>query len=116
MKGKNTMKIAAFLLQQVSIPLVDNAQEKTVNKYPQGYFRNPLGIPMAVTGNFGELRPNHWHMGLDLRTNQKENQPVYAAANGYIAHVGIRSQSFGRFLIRSEERRVGKECRYGGWT
>src|ERR1044071_5256005 len=67
--------------------------------YPKNYFRNPLGIPIKLVANFGELRPNHWHMGLDIRTNQKENLPVYAAANGYIAHVGIRSQSFGRYII-----------------
>ena len=67
--------------------------------YPKNYFRNPLGIPMELSANFGELRPNHWHMGLDIRTNQKENLPVYAAADGYIAHIGIRPQSFGRFII-----------------
>jgi murein DD-endopeptidase MepM/ murein hydrolase activator NlpD len=54
---------------------------------------------MKLAANFGELRPNHWHMGLDIRTNQKENLPVYAAADGYVAHVGIRSQSFGRYII-----------------
>ncbi|MBI3138114.1 MAG: M23 family metallopeptidase [Sphingobacteriales bacterium] len=67
--------------------------------YPQDYFRNPLGIPMDLSANFGELRPNHWHMGLDIRTRAKENQPVYAAARGYIAKVGIRPQSFGRYII-----------------
>jgi hypothetical protein len=67
--------------------------------YPKNYFRNPLGIPMDLSANFGELRPNHWHMGLDIRTNQKENLPVYAAADGYIAHIGIRPQSFGRFIV-----------------
>ena len=67
--------------------------------YPKYYFRNPLAIPIKLAANFGELRPNHWHMGLDIRTNQKENLPVYAAAKGYIAHVGIRSQSFGRYII-----------------
>lgn len=67
--------------------------------YPQRYFRNPLALPMELVANFGELRPNHWHMGLDIRTNQKENQPVYAAAGGYIAFIGIRPQSFGRFII-----------------
>jgi len=68
-------------------------------KYPQGYFRNPLDIPIAVTANFGELRPNHWHMGFDMRTNQKEDLPVFAAADGYVSHIGIRSLSFGRFII-----------------
>jgi hypothetical protein len=67
--------------------------------YPKSYFRNPLEIPMQLTANFGELRPNHWHMGLDIRTDGKENQLVYAAADGYIAKVGIRPQSFGRFII-----------------
>jgi len=67
--------------------------------FPKFYFRNPLGIPMEITANFGELRSDHWHMGLDMRTNQKENLPVYAAAEGYIASLGIRPQSFGRFII-----------------
>lgn len=68
-------------------------------KYPQHYFRNPLNIPMELVANFGELRSNHWHMGLDIRTNQKENLPVHASAEGYIAYVGVRPQSFGRFII-----------------
>ena len=54
---------------------------------------------MELVANFGELRSNHWHMGLDIRTNQKENQHVYAAAEGYIAYVGVRPLSFGRFII-----------------
>ena len=62
--------------------------------YPKNYFRNPLGIPMELEANFGELRPDHWHMGLDLRTEAKENQLVYAAADGYIVKVGIRPAEF----------------------
>lgn len=54
---------------------------------------------MELQSNFGELRSNHWHMGLDLRTLRKEDLPIYAAAEGYIAKVGIRSNSFGRFII-----------------
>jgi hypothetical protein len=69
------------------------------NSFPKYYFRNPLDIPMELQANFGELRPDHWHMGLDLRTDQKENLPVYAAADGYIASLGIRPASFGRFII-----------------
>lgn len=75
------------------------AQTGSGKKIPRGYFRNPLDIPLEIVANMGELRPNHWHMGLDIRTNQKENQPVHAAAAGYIVHIGIRPQSFGRFII-----------------
>ena len=58
-----------------------------------------MGIPMELTANFGELRTHHWHMGLDIRTQAKENLPVYAAAGGYIASIGVRPLSFGRFII-----------------
>jgi murein DD-endopeptidase MepM/ murein hydrolase activator NlpD len=66
--------------------------------YPQGYFRNPLDFPMSLAANFGELRPNHYHMGLDIRTQHKENQPVHAAADGYIARVEIEPAGFGQAI------------------
>ncbi|MBK5269854.1 MAG: M23 family metallopeptidase, partial [Bacteroidia bacterium] len=67
--------------------------------YPKNYFRNPLDIPMQLSANFGEPRSDHWHMGLDIRTRQRENLQVHAAAGGYIAHVGVRPQSFGKFIV-----------------
>ena len=66
--------------------------------YPTGYFRNPLALPMSLAGNFGELRSNHYHMGLDLRTNNRINQPVYAAADGYIARIKIEPLGFGQAI------------------
>lgn len=79
--------------------LLVRAQPPELSNYSANYFRNPLDLPMQLSANFGELRPNHWHMGLDIRTGAKENVPVYAAAQGYIAFVGVRPQSFGRFII-----------------
>ena len=66
--------------------------------YPKGYFRNPLNIPINLSGNFGELRPNHYHMGLDLKTLRKENLPVYAAADGYVSRIKIEPGGFGRAI------------------
>ena len=66
--------------------------------YPQGYFRNPMAIPMDLVANFGELRTNHWHMGLDIRTQQRENLPVYAPADGYVAKVSVEPGGFGQAL------------------
>lgn len=91
----NYIRVVVCCLAHLHICSVAQSQAK----YPQHYFRNPLDIPMELAANFGELRPNHWHMGLDIRTNQKVNLPVHAAAEGYIAYVGIRPQSFGRFII-----------------
>lgn len=64
--------------------------------YPRNYFRDPLAIPMSLAANFGELRPNHYHMGLDIRTQHRENLPVFAAGDGYIARVSIEPFGFGQ--------------------
>jgi hypothetical protein len=66
--------------------------------YPQGYFRNPLDIPIQLAANFGELRSNHFHMGFDIRTNQRENLPVRAAADGYISKIKIERFGFGHAI------------------
>jgi murein DD-endopeptidase MepM/ murein hydrolase activator NlpD len=66
--------------------------------YPRGYFRDPLNIPMSLAANFGELRPDHYHMGLDIRTQRKENLPVLAAAAGDVVKVVIEPLGFGQAI------------------
>src|SRR5436190_22797487 len=75
-----------------------SAQIFQPKNYPRDYFSWPLAIPRALSANFGELRPNHYHMGLDCRTDKKQNIPVLAAADGYIARVKIEPFGFGRSL------------------
>lgn len=65
------------------------------NNYPQNYFRNPLNIPMQLAANFGAVRSNHFHMGLDLRTNSQENLPVVAAADGFVSRIKVERYGFG---------------------
>jgi hypothetical protein len=65
------------------------------NNYPQNYFRNPLNIPILLAGNFGECRPGHFHSGIDIKTEGKENLPVFAAADGYISRVKMEPGGFG---------------------
>lgn len=66
--------------------------------YPQDYFRSPLDLPVHPSGTFGELRSNHFHAGLDFRTNQKTGYPVYAAASGYISRIKVSSYGYGTAL------------------
>lgn len=70
----------------------------TQSQYPQDYFRHPLDIPMQLVANFGEIRANHWHMGLDIRTQQRVNLPVHAVADGYIARVSVEPGGFGQAI------------------
>ena len=78
--------------------VVSSAQIFSVKKYPKGYFTWPVQAKKSLVANFGELRPNHYHMGLDCKTDKKENVPVYAAADGYIAKVKIEPYGFGRCI------------------
>src|ERR1700743_3766840 len=58
--------------------------------YPQKYFRYPLDLPPSTTGGFAELRPNHFHAGLDFRTNQRSGYPVHASADGYVSRIRVQ--------------------------
>ncbi|TDS10355.1 M23 family metallopeptidase [Sphingobacterium paludis] len=58
--------------------------------YPQGYFRNPLNIPMDASGTFGELRSTHFHAGDDYRTQQRIGLPLHAAAEGFVSRVRVQ--------------------------
>jgi murein DD-endopeptidase MepM/ murein hydrolase activator NlpD len=66
--------------------------------YPKDYFRSPLDIPMQLSGNFGELRPNHFHAGFDLKTMQREGLKVYAVADGYISRIKISTFGNGKAI------------------
>ncbi|MFY7758725.1 MAG: M23 family metallopeptidase, partial [Flavobacterium stagni] len=66
--------------------------------YPQDYFQAPLDIPLQLSGNFGELRPNHFHAGFDFKTQQREGLNVYAAAEGYVSRIKIATNGYGKAI------------------
>ncbi|HWR94926.1 MAG TPA: M23 family metallopeptidase, partial [Flavobacterium sp.] len=66
--------------------------------YPTDYFRPPLDIPMQLSGNFGELRPNHFHAGFDFKTLQKEGLEVHAVADGYVSRIKISTFGNGKTI------------------
>lgn len=72
--------------------------QKASDKYPQNYFSWPAKASKDIVANFGELRPNHYHMGLDVRTDRKENVPILAAAAGYVSKVKVEPWGFGRAI------------------
>ena len=69
--------------------------QKTIDS---NYFSNPLDIPMVLSGSFGELRSNHFHSGLDIKTRQKEGIPIYAPADGYVSRIKVAHYGYGKAL------------------
>ena len=68
------------------------------NNIPNNYFDNPIDIPLILSGNFGELRSDHFHSGLDIKTQQREGIPVYAPADGYVKRIKISHYGYGKAL------------------
>jgi hypothetical protein len=70
----------------------------TQENYPQSYFISPLDIPLNLSGTFGELRADHFHSGIDIRTGEVEGLKVYAIADGYISRINVSSGGYGKAL------------------
>lgn len=67
-------------------------------KYPKNYFQNPLDIPLELSGTFGELRSNHFHAGLDIKTQGKVGFKVFAVADGYISRIKVQQYGYGKTI------------------
>lgn len=86
-----------FWLSDYHLPTPTTTKKKlpVTYIYPKTDFRYPLDISPSTAGAFGEVRPNHFHSGLDFRTNQQEGYPVYAVADGYVSRLRIQLVGFG---------------------
>src|SRR4030043_2153161 len=61
-------------------------------------FLPPVKIPLALSANFGELRIDHFHSGLDIKTQGVTGKEVIAAASGYVYRISISPGGFGKAL------------------
>ena len=69
--------------------------------YPDDYFESPLGIPLLLSGSFAEMRSNHFHGGLDIKTQGHAGFPVYAAADGWVSRIAVGPGGYGNALYIS---------------
>ena len=61
-------------------------------------FRSPMDIPLQLSGNFGELRPNHFHAGLDIRTQGKVGLKIYSIESGYVSRIAASEGGYGKVI------------------
>jgi murein DD-endopeptidase MepM/ murein hydrolase activator NlpD len=76
------------------LPVFTNAQ----NNYPQEYFGSPLEVPLVLSGTFAELRSNHFHSGLDIKTQQRVGLNVLASADGFVSRIKVSHYGYGKAL------------------
>lgn len=73
------------------LPLTLVGQEKTS-------FVSPLDIPMLLAGNFAEIRPNHFHAGVDMKTMSVEGKNILSVEDGEIVRISVRKNGYGKAL------------------
>ena len=74
----------------VGVPMALPAQEKSVS------FISPFDFPLLLSGNFGELRANHFHGGVDFKTQGVVGKPIRCIADGYISRVTVTPGGYGQ--------------------
>lgn len=79
-----------------SLPLLLNGQDKpSISSVAAGL---PVSIPITLSGNFGEPRSNHFHSGIDIRTNGVTGIPVKSIGNGFISRIKVEAGGYGKAL------------------
>ena len=69
-------------------------------------------VARALSGSYGELRPNHFHGGLDFKSDQTIGHPVHSFADGYVRRVGINAYGYG-LVLYVEHPALGLTSVYG---
>jgi hypothetical protein len=71
--------------------LTDNPKNNTT-------FISPVKIPLSLSANFGELRIDHFHSGLDIKTQGVTGKEVLASASGYVYRISVSPGGFGKAI------------------
>jgi hypothetical protein len=71
--------------------LSDNSKDRAL-------FISPVNIPLALSANFGELRIDHFHSGIDIKTQGVTGKEIVSAASGYIYRISVSPGGFGKAL------------------
>ena len=57
-----------------------------------------MDLPINISGTFGELRTNHFHSGIDIKTNRMEGLNIYSFEKGYISRIQVSSYGYGKAI------------------
>lgn len=75
-------------------------------------YAEPLNVPPALSAGFGELRNNHFHSGIDFKTQQVINKPVFAVADGYVSRISVSPSGYG-WALYLDHPELGHTTVYG---
>lgn len=98
----STLLLTIYLVSDTSLTKTFAQKQKSslTKTYQKGYFMFPIkpGQQASLSGGFGDLRTNHFHAGLDIRTGGAEGLAIYAAAEGYVSRIRVMRGGYGNVL------------------
>ncbi len=85
----------------LSLIILKIQAQKTQLDYPKGYFLFPINPNQQnyLAGGMGDLRSDHFHAGIDIKTQGREGLPVYATGDGYISEVRVQTSGYGNVIF-----------------
>ena len=81
-----------FIIALFHLFVLQTFGQNEVSFYP------PLKIPMYLSGNFGEIRSNHFHSGIDIKTQGIIGHQLYSVESGYISRIKVQSNGYGKSI------------------
>jgi hypothetical protein len=81
------------LLSIIFISVIASAQKES------NLFISPLKIPLSLSASFGELRPDHYHSGIDIKTQGVTGKEVIASDDGFVYLLLVSPVGFGKAIF-----------------
>ncbi len=82
--------------QQLSNISIKSLNERAPE--PTASLHRPFDFPLVLSGNFGELRANHFHSGIDFKTQGETRKPIHCAESGYVSQISVSGGGYGRAI------------------
>lgn len=92
------MKKLLCIFFVIAMPFFNGVKNTAAQSYTIGDFSKPMQLPFFLAGTFGEPRPDHFHSGIDIKTNGVEGQPVLAVADGFISRIRVSPYGYGKAI------------------
>ena len=86
------------IIAKISLLLIISLQLTAQSYIPQNYFVPPVDIQIYLSGTFAELRSDHFHSGMDIRTGEVEGLNIYTIADGYVSRIKVTPGGYGKAL------------------
>ncbi len=64
----------------------------------EGVFQSPMKGALDISGTFCAIRSNHFHAGIDIRTNAEEGWEVFSIGEGYVSRIKVSPYGYGNAL------------------